>query len=339
MKELEQLIFRLCSAPGTPGAESTAAEAARAELKELANVKTDRMGNLTAEFGNPNAKEHVLLDAHLDQIGLIVTGIDQKGFLRVARCGGTDARVLPGGAVTVYGEETLGGVVCCTPPHLREGGDDKVEPVDKMAVDVGLPRAEAEKLVHPGDRIQFDTKPKRLLGTRVSAAGLDDRAGAAAFVRCAQILSQETLDCKVTILLSAQEEVGGSGAKTGAFSVQPTQAVAVDVSFAAQPGIRDENVGKLGGGPMIGIAPILSRGITDKLISLAKEKEMPWTREVMGGSTGTNSDEIATTGRGIPTGMVSIPLRYMHTPAEVVDLRDIENTAQLLAAYLREVKA
>ncbi|MVB11137.1 putative aminopeptidase YsdC [Caprobacter fermentans] len=337
MEELEQLIFRLCSAPGTPGGESPAAEAAAAELSGLAKVQTDRMGNLTAEFGNPDAREHVLLDAHLDQIGLIVTGIDENGFLKIGRCGGTDARVLPGGAVTVYGAETLCGVVCCTPPHLQEGGEDKVEPVDKMAVDVGLSHDEAEKLVRPGDRVLFRTNPKRLLGTRVSAAGLDNRAGVAVFCRCAQILKQEKLNCKVTVLFSAQEETGGAGAKTGAFAARPTQAIAVDVSFAKQPGVPDVNLGSLGGGPMIGIAPVLSRSMTDRLIGLAEEKKMPWTREIMGGGTGTNSDEIATTGSGVPTALISVPLRYMHTPAEVIDLKDIENTAQLIAAYLREV--
>jgi endoglucanase len=337
LEELRQLVFRLCEAPGTPGGELPAAKAAAEELSGAAAVHIDRMGNLTAEFGDPDAKEHVLLDAHLDQIGMIVTGIDENGFLNIGRCGGTDARVLPGGAVTVCGKETLCGVVCCAPPHLQEGGENKVSPVDKMAVDVGLSRAAAEKLIHPGDRVLFRTQPKRLLGTRVSAAGLDDRAGVAAFIRCAQILSGEKLCCRATILCSVQEETGGAGAKTGTFSSEPTQAIAIDVSFASQPGIPDVNLGKLGGGPMIGIAPVLDRKITDRLIRLAEEKKIPFTREIMGGKTGTNSDEIATSGRGVPTGLVSIPLRHMHTPAEVVDLNDIENTAQLIAAYLREV--
>ena len=337
MEELERLVFRLCSAPGAPGAEASAAKAAAAELKDLSETNIDRMGNLTAEFGSREAEEHVLLDAHIDQIGLIVTGIDENGFLHVDRCGGADARVLPGGAVVVLGEETLSGVVCCTPPHLNEGGEDKVDPVDKLAVDVGLPRKKAEKLVQPGDRILFWNEPKRLAGTRIAAAGLDDRAGAAALVRCAQLLKGEELRCRVTLLLSVQEEVGGQGAVTGAFSAQPTKAVAVDVSFADQPGLPPEKCGTLGGGPMIGVAPVLNRGITEALIRLAEEKDMPWKRDVMGGATGTNSDGIARTGCGVPTGLISIPLRYMHTPAEVVDLRDIENTAQLLAAYLREV--
>jgi len=337
LEELEQLLFRLCTAPGTPGDESSAANAAAKELAGVAKIRMDHMGNLLAEFGDPNAAEHVLLDAHLDQIGLIVTDIDEHGFLKIARCGGTDARVLPGSAVTVYGKTTLCGVVCSTPPHLQEGGQDKVQPVDKMAVDVGLSHDQAKELIQPGDRILFHTSPKRLLGTRVSAAGLDNRASVAALCRCAQLLSKEKLHCRVTIQLSTQEETGSAGAKTGTFSVEPTQAIAVDVSFALQPGVPDENVGRLGGGPMIGFSPVLNRKMTDKLVALAKENQMPWTREIMGSRTGTNSDDIATTGRGIPTALVSVPLRYMHTPAEVIDLNDIENTAQLIAAYLREV--
>jgi putative aminopeptidase FrvX len=172
LKDLEQLLFRLCEAPGTPGAESPAAKAAAAELADMAKVKIDRMGNVLAEFGDPDAAEHVLLDAHLDQIGLIVTDIDEQGFLKVARCGGTDARVLPGSAVTVYGRETLCGVVCSTPPHLQEGGEDKVPAVDKMAVDVGLSYDEAKKLVQPGDRILFRTGPKRLLGNTCVRCGI-----------------------------------------------------------------------------------------------------------------------------------------------------------------------
>lgn len=337
MEELGGLLFRLCSAPGAPGEERPAGRAAAAEFPDSVKTASDRMGNWKAEFGDPDANEHVLLDAHLDQIGMIVTGIDENGFLRVDRCGGTDARVLPGGAVTVYGKEAVCGVVCCTPPHLNDGGEDRVEPVDRLAVDAGLSRKRAEELIRPGDRILFRTRPKRLLGGRFAAAGLDDRASVAALIRCAQLLSGETLRCRVTVLLSSREEVGGQGAMTGAFSVRPTQAIAVDVGFALQPGVPKEKCGTLGGGPMIGIAPILDRRITDRLIRTAEEKGMPWKRDVMGGSTGTNSDGIATAGAGVPTGLVSIPLRYMHTPAEVVDLRDIENTAQLLAAYLREV--
>ncbi len=338
MQELKELVFRLCKAGGTPGDESAAAAAAAQKFPGCAETHTDALGNLLAVMGDPKSKNHILLDAHLDQIGLVVTRIEKNGFLRADRCGGTDQRILPGTAVTVCGKEELHGIVCCMPPHLTGGDRDKVPAPDKMAVDIGLSREEAEKRVQPGDRILFRTEPKSLLGTRITAPGLDDRSSVAALIRCAQLLTEKPPRCRVTFLCSTREEVGGQGAVTGAYGADPSQAIAVDVGFAAQPGVEPEKCGKLGGGPMIGYAPVLNRGISEKLVLLAEKSKMPYKRDVMGEDTGTNSDDIAATRSGVPTGLVSIPLRYMHTPAEVVDLQDVENTARLLAAYIREAE-
>ena len=338
MNELKELIFRLCAAQGTPGDEGAAARIAAEELAKYGEAHIDKMGNVVARLGKTGAKNHIMLDAHIDQIGLIVTGIDENGFLRIDRCGGADRRVLPGSPVTIYGREAITGIVCCTPPHLSDGSEDKVEPIDKMAVDAGLSRNGAEKLVQPGDRILLNSTPKSLIGDRVTAGGLDDRVGVASLIRCVQLLSGTELNCELTVLCSGREEVGGQGAVTGAYTVNPTQAIAVDVSFAEQPDVPAEKCGKLGGGPMIGIAPPLNRGMVDKLTALAKRNEMPYSLEVMGGSTGTNCDEIAITRAGVPTALISIPLRYMHTPVEVIDLNDVENTARLMAEYIKEVE-
>lgn len=337
MNGICEILTRLCTAPGSSGDEAEAARTAAEEFSKYAQVRTDAMGNMIAEMGAPDAKEHVLLDAHLDQIGMIVTDVDKNGFLRIDRCGGTDRRVLPGTPVTVYGKEPLCGIVCCTPPHLSDGDEDKVEPINKMAVDVGLSRKEAQHLVHPGDRLLFSSRPQKLLGDRFTAPGLDNRVSVASFIRCAQLLANDDLRCRVSILCSTREEVGGQGAVTGSFALNPTRAVVVDVSFATQPGLPPEKCGKLGGGAMIGFAPILSREISERLIKIAEEKKIPYKYDVMGNDTGTNADGIAVTRVGVPTGMISIPLRYMHTGAEIIDLRDAEYTAQLLAQYIREV--
>ena len=339
LQAVRELIFRLCAAPGTPGDEQSAAGVAAEELSKYGETVIDNMGNVVAKLGKLGAKTHIMLDAHIDQIGLIVTGIDDAGFLHVDRCGGVDRRVLPGAPVLVYGREVLTGIVCCTPPHLSNGSEEKVEPVDKLAIDVGLKKEEAERLVRPGDRILFHSEPKSLIGSRITAAGLDDRAGVAALIRCVQLLADADLNCELTVLCSSREEVGGQGAVTGTYAVNPTQAIAVDVSFAAQPDVPPEKCGKLGGGPMIGIAPALNRALSDKLIGLAQARNMPYKLDVMGGSTGTNCDEISITRRGVPAALVSIPLRYMHTPVEVIDLGDVERTAELMAAYTREVEA
>jgi putative aminopeptidase FrvX len=337
MNELQEMLFRLCRAPGVAGREYGAAETALQELSFLPEAFVDHMGSVIARFGNQDAKTHLLLDAHLDQIGLLVTSIDEHGFLRVARDGGTDRRVLPGSHVTVYGKETLEGVVSCLPPHLNEGGEEKVPDITEMAVDVGLSREEAEKLVEPGDVILVPGEPRRLLGSRVTGAALDDRAGCAALIRCAQLLQKEDLGCRVTILLSCREEVGGQGAATASFRETPDMAIAVDVSFAAQPGVPAHKGGKLSEGPMIGISPTLDKGITETLKDLARKEEIPFQLEVMGGSTGTNADEINVSGAGVRCGLVSIPQRNMHTPAEICDLADIENTARLLAAFIKRL--
>ena len=213
-EDLQELLFALCAAPGTPGDESEAARRAAWELSDCGETEIDRMGNVICHMGNQTAQQQILLDAHLDQVGLIVTRIETNGFLRVDRCGGTDRRVLPGSPVTVFGKEPLTGIVCCMPPHLTEGGEDKVESVDRMAIDLGLSTEEAQELVSPGDRVLVRAPQKRLLGTRITSPALDDRAGCAALIRCAQLLRNQTLSCGLTILLSSREEAGGQGAQT-----------------------------------------------------------------------------------------------------------------------------
>lgn len=332
------MLFRLCRAPGTPGDETGVRGAAAREFAPYAETSADALGNLAAVMGDQSASAHILVDAHLDQIGLIVTGVDDQGFLHVDCCGGMDRRVLPGTAVTVYGKETLCGVVACTPPHLTGGKDGEVPEVSAMTVDIGCPPETARELVRPGDRILFRTEPKKLLGNRVSSPGLDNRASVAVLVRCAQLLGSQKLRCRVTFLCSTREEVGGQGAVAGAYLADPTQAIAVDVGFAAQPGVKPEESAKLGGGAMIGFAPVLDRSMSEKLVAIAEREHIPYKRDVMGGDTGTNADALAVTRSGVPTALVSVPERYMHTPAEVVDLRDIENTAKLIAEYIREAE-
>ena len=339
MNQLQEMLFRLCSAPGAAGREDGAAQVAAEMLSFLPNVKIDTLGSVVASFGNPESKRHILLDAHLDQIGMLVTSVDENGFLKVARDGGIDRRVLPGSRVVVYGKETLNGIVCCLPPHLTDGGEDHVPDITEMAVDVGLTKEEANELVQPGDVVLLPGEPRRLLGSRVTGAALDDRAGCAALIRCAQLLQETTLSCRVTVLLSTREEVGSQGAETAAFREEPDMAIAVDVSFADQPGVPAHKCGKLSEGPMIGVSPVLDKNIIETLKRLAKENELPFQLEVMGGTTGTNADEINVTRGGVPCGLVSIPQRNMHTPAEICDLKDIENAARLLAAFIREVGA
>lgn len=337
---IREIISGLAQATGPSGAEGSAARLAMELMGDCnAAVRQDALGNIIAEFGNRKASEHILLDAHIDEIGLIVTMADDKGFLHVANTGGADRRTLAGAEVYVYGKKRLCGIICCTPPHLSTSSSrGKAPEWDEVYIDIGYPADKARELVPEGSRAVVRPRPHLLAGERITCKALDNRAGAAALIRMVELLEHESsrLPCRVTVLLSVMEEVGGQGATAAAFALEPTQAVAVDVSFALQPGVKKEQSGVLGGGPMIGVSPVLDRKITSALRDIAESREIAYQTEIMGGKTGTNADNISLSRGGVRCGLVSIPIRNMHTAVEVADMDDIEATARLLAEFVRK---
>ena len=335
MEKLTKLILDLCNTPGTPGDEGSVFKVAEEALSFCKYVETDSLCGVHGFMGKEDAPVQILFDAHIDQIGMVVTEIDSDGFLHLTTVGGIDRRTMPGALVTVYGKEVLTGIVCVLPPHIS-GGDDKIASVQEQAVDIGMGKEEAEKLVSIGDRVILTNPVASLLGSRVAGTALDDRAGCAAIIRAAQILQDHDIDCGLHIVCSTQEEVGGYGAKLYSYRIAPTHAIAVDVSFAKQAGCDLPGMGDLGKGPMIGYSAILDRNMSQKLVSLAKNRNIPYQLEAMGGYTGTNCDSIVTERQGVKCGLISIPQRNMHTPSEICDVKDIENIAQLMAAYILE---
>lgn len=333
--EVSALLEKLCVAKGVSGAENEAAKVAAELLGRYMPVRTDALGSVMGTVGDGGV--HILLDAHLDQIGLVVTSIDDDGFLKVTKCGGADIRVLAAAEVTVHGKEKLFGVITSTPPHLSTPDDSgKAKSFDDIAVDIGMSKADAEKIVSPGDRITFNGSFEHLLGNRVCSPSVDDRAGVAAVLRCLEILEDKKLNCKISVMFSVQEETGGSGAQAGAFAANADEAIAVDVSFASAPGVSSEKYAALGGGAMIGYGPSLDYDMSRKLADIAEKKNIANQPEVMGGKTGTNCDEIQISGKGVRTALLSIPIRNMHTAVEVCDLEDVENVASLMAEYIIE---
>ena len=333
--QVSALLKELCSAKGVSGAENEAAAVAAKLLEKYMPAKIDALGSVTGSIGS--GEVNILLDAHLDQIGLVVTAIDETGFIKVTKCGGADIRVLAAAEVTVHGREKLFGVITSTPPHLSKPEDaNKAKGFDDIAVDIGLTCEEAKKLVSPGDRITFNGAYSELLDSRVSSPSIDNRAGVAAVLRCLELIKDKELNCKISVLFSVQEETGGSGVQAGAFAANADEAIAVDVSFASAPGVSAEKYASLGGGTMIGYGPSLDYAMSRKLSEIAESKNIPNQPEVMGRSTGTNCDQIQVAGKGVKTALLSIPLRNMHTAVEVCDLADIENTAKLMAEYIVE---
>jgi len=337
IRNMKEILAALCSEAGVSGFETAAADRAAQLLSAYASVKKDNLGSVIGEVNGGGSKRHILLDAHIDQIGLIVTEIDKTGFLRFTSCGAVDTRLLSGTQVTVWGSEPLFGVICSTPPHLSDPDDSgKAKDIDKLGIDIGLSGERADELVSPGDRVTFNGEFCELLGNRVSVPALDDRAGVAVILRTLELLKDKKYDNKITVVFSVCEETGGSGASAAAFGVSPDEAIAIDVSFADSPGIKPTECRKLGSGAMIGISPVLSRNISNQLKQLAQSRGIPYTLEIMGERTGTNADRITIIREGVKTGLISVPLRNMHSAAEVVDIDDLESCARLIAEYISE---
>ncbi|NLX92665.1 MAG: M42 family metallopeptidase [Clostridiales bacterium] len=334
-KHMQELVFKLSKAGGVAGVELAAAEVAKKELSKYMPASVDALGNITGKI--EGAGVHILLDAHIDQIGMIVTSIDDDGFVKVDKCGGIDIRILAAHEVTVWGDRPLFGVVTSTPPHLAKKDDTgKARDFDETAIDVGLSKDEATALICPGDRVTLNGPQRRLLGSQICSPALDDRAGVASVLRCLEIIKDEKHNCQISVLFYVQEETGGSGAHTGGYTAAAEESIAVDVSFAYAPGMPREKCGEIGKGTMLGISPILDHTMGSTLEKIAKTKNIPMQPEVMGGRTGTNADSIQLSRGGTKMALLSIPLKNMHTSIEIIDLDDVESTARLMAEYILE---
>lgn len=327
--ELKTLLKELCEADGVGGVDGALCVAEK--YLSLFAV-TERKANNLLGVINPDGEKALLFDAHIDEIGFIVTSIE-GGFLKVASVGGIDPRMLPAMHLTVHGKRKIPAVFCSVPPHLKDKDNENVPKITELCIDTGLKNA--EDIVSPGDLVTFSQSFKEM-GECVTGKALDDRAGCAALIRAAEILSENKPDCKVIILLSDMEEIGGIGAETMTYYSKPDAAVAVDVSFGTAPDVPEDKSGELSKGAMIGIAPSLSRNVINGLRGAAEKNGLAFQTEVMGSRTATNADDIAASRSGVPCGLLSIPLKNMHTPVEIVDVRDVETVAQILAAYAKE---
>lgn len=335
--EITEILEKLCAAAGVSGAEDSACRAAEELLKRYdINAYTDKFGCVRGFIGDKNnGRSTVMLEAHIDEIGFIVTYIDEHGFLKVGNCGGTDRRLYAAQTVTVHGiGGDISGVVCTLPPHVQEDSGKAMKTSD-VCIDIGFESREAaEKHVMQGDRVTIDAPLTKLLGTRYTAKAIDNRSGVASVLYALELLNGKALPFNIEILFASQEEVSGMGAKTGSFTSDADIAIAVDTSFAYVSDDKKEDCGEMGKGVMIGISPILDRGLTERFKAVAKEGKIPYQLEVMNGRTGTDADSITVSKGGIPTGLLSIPIKYMHTPVEVVDTGDINAVSRVIADFI-----
>ncbi len=330
--DLKKTLFELARSSGTAGQEYLTAPKAAELLGQFMPVHVDAMGNVVGE--NDGEGCHYLLDAHLDSIGLAVTCVENNGFLRVDKCGGADLRTLAAHEVTVHGKEDVYGVITSVPPHISKQDSKKAAGFDEIMIDTGLDGEKAKELISPGDRVTFAGYYDDMLNNTLRGAYFDDKAGICAILRCLEILKEKNCRKKITVLFSAMEETGGSGAAAAGFSCEAEKSISVDVSFAKTADTPKEITAQLGKGTMIGISPVLNYSMSREMQAIAEKKEIPFQLEIMPGSTGTNADELAVCAGGKKAALLSIPMKNMHTPVEIVSLDDIESTAMLIAEYI-----
>src|SRR5665811_2173762 len=343
MAEIPALLDRLLRAGAPSGHEGPAAAVWREEAS-FAALSADGLGSSIARVGE--AAPLLAVVGHIDEIGLVVTHIDENGFLWFAPIGGWDPQILVGQRVEIRGHEGLvPGVVGRKPIHLLDPDQrKKVVELKKLHVAVGAAdRDEAAELVRVGDPATIAAEPARLAGDRLVSRAMDNRLGAyvalEALRRCHE---RGSLSGSFAAVAAVQEKIGLYGARTSAFQVRPDLAVAIDVTHATDaPGVDEKEIGShpLGSGPAIGRGSTLSPKVFELLVDAAEQAGIEHTISASGRSTSTDADAIQISRSGIPTGLVSIPLRYMHSPVELVDLGDLESTVELIATFAGRLEA
>lgn len=332
--DILSMIKKLCEHPSPSGFEHSASKRVESIMSRILDkVESDAFGNVYGikKCGRKDAK-CILLDAHIDEIGLIVTG-SKEGFLTFTTLGGVDPRILPATEVEVLSDPPRYGVITSLPPHLQSEKEMETSfDIENLCIDIGA--EENDKVPACGTPVVFSSGCVKLCDNYISARALDDRGGLAAILSAVEKLQSKKLSFDIAVLASVQEEVGCRGAKIAGFSVNPDIAIAVDVTHAHTPGADKGSTFKAGSGVAIGIGPNMTKKISDALISVAKDKKIPHTIEVCAGHSGTNAWVLQTAREGIATGLLSIPLKYMHTPVETVKKKDIEATAKLICEFL-----
>ncbi len=333
--ETVSLLKQLSEVPGLSGEE----QPVRAVLRELWAPLVDELydqglGSLLGVQRGSGAepRPRLMFAAHMDEIGLRVTDID-KGFMRITWLGGTDRRILPGCEVIVHGRKDLPGVIGMRPPHVVPQGErSQVVDWKHLFVDVGLDETEVRQQVRVGDPVSFRQELAELKNGLVTGKAMDNRASVAAVTLALEQLRRTRHDWDVVAVATTQEEVGLYGALTSAYHVAPTMAVAIDVTFAHQPGLKEDGTFPLGEGVTIGLGPNFHPQVVEQLKQAAEAHEIPYQIEPTPGSSGTDAWAIQVSREGVPTGLVGIPLRYMHQPVETGALKDVERAGRLLAA-------
>jgi putative aminopeptidase FrvX len=343
MGQIPELLDRLLRAPAPSGHEGLASAVWR-EAASFATLETDRIGSSIARVGE--GRPLVAVVGHIDEIGLAVTHVDEKGFAYFTPIGGWDAQILVGQRVEIQARDgAVPGVVGRRPIHLlKEDQRKKAVELEGLHIDIGAAdREEALGMIRIGDPAVIAAAPVPLVGERLVSRSMDNRLGAYVALEVARRAHERgAFPGSIAGVAAAQEEIGLHGAKTSAYALEPDIAVVVDVTHATDaPGIDEKETGRhpLGSGPVIGRGSTLSPRVFELLAETAEREGIEHTVEASGRWTRTDADAYQISRAGIATGLVAIPLRYMHSPVETVDLRDVEAVIELLVAFATSIDA
>jgi tetrahedral aminopeptidase len=345
---IKELLIELAEASGVSGHEEPVRRIVAREMARYSDeVLVTKLGSVVGvryaggkrakspkDRASPGAPK-LMLEAHMDEIGLVVTGMD-RGFIRFTQIGGFDVRVLPSQNVLVHGRQELPGVIGSRPPHvLRTDERDKVIPMAELFIDVGVTETRLRELVTVGDVITLDRKVTSLTSNFLAGKSFDDRAAVAVIVDALRVMRSSHLQWDIFAVANVQEEDGAwyAGAATSAFQIRPDAALVLDVSHGDQPGIGEVNVVPLDKGPGIALGPNVHPLVHAKLVQAAQLLEIPHRITAYSGPTGTDAWAVQIVAGGIPTGLIDLPLRYMHSSVETVALIDLERSSRLVAAF------
>jgi putative aminopeptidase FrvX len=335
--EVVPFLKSLSEASGVSGYEDEVRELVLEGFAPLSDeIRTDAMGNVIAlkRGRGKEPRRRIMLAGHMDEIGLMVTVLD-KGFLRFTQVGGFDVRTLMGQEVLVHGRRQLPGVIGSRPPHVLGPQErDKVVPMEDLFIDVGLTPDELEGVVQVGDLITIRRSFTELQNGLVTGKAFDDRAAVASIALCLDMLQTLDHEWNVFGVATVQEEVGLRGAFTSTFGVAPDVGIAIDVGFGKQPGVTEADAIELNKGPALCVGPNIHPGMFAALKRVADEYEIPVQTEVAPRGTGTDANAMQITREGIPTALLSIPLKSMHTSVETLSVKDLQRTGRLMAQFI-----
>lgn len=336
--EFSMFLEALSNENGVSGYEYNLKDLITREFERYTDkTRIDNLGNIIS-FKKGNGNKKIMLAAHMDEIGLMINYIEDNGLLRFTSVGGFDPRTIIGQEVIVHGKEKLFGVIGSKPPHLQDPSEkDKSIKLEDMVIDIGYSYEKVSNLVNIGDIVTINRNMEYLKNNKVTGKALDNRVGVTVLLECAKELQRLNHDADVYFVSTVQEEISMSGVTVASYDIDPDFGIAVDVGFGHTPELDKSSSINLGEGPGITLGGNIHPGLRKNLLQVAKQYNIPFQNVVTPGATGTDASAMQVNRAGIPALVLSLPLRYMHTSVELIQLDDIRYTAQLLSFFISSI--